>query len=223
VGGACATGTPRIKCGPHHPTAAPSEQANTEPTRKEQEMTGSTPAKRVSWRGHVAARSLALVALVALAGCGSTFGNRANSFTCPAITTVPDLQTLVQVVPGANGATVQSSGRIGTVAVTCDREGENGVVASVTLEFAVLRTTPAVNGIALPYFVALADSTGNILGKQQFTITINFDPNAPVAKAGDAVTVHIPLKNAQLANIYTLVVGFQLNEAQLDYNRAHLQ
>jgi hypothetical protein len=185
-------------------------------------MTGSTPVKRVSWRGHIAARSLALVALVALAGCND-FGNRKSSYTCPAITSVPDLQTLVQVAAGTNGATVQSSGRIDTVAVDCDREGDNGVVAHVTLEFAALRTTPAVNGVALPYFVALADSTGNILGKQQFTMTINFEPNAPVAKAGDAVTVHIPLKNAQLANIYTLVIGFQLNQSQLDYNRAHLQ
>ena len=185
-------------------------------------MTGSTQAKRASWRGCIAARSLALAALLALAGC-SSFGGRSNTFTCPAMTIVPDLQSLVTLVPGPNGATIQSSGRINTATVNCDREGESGVVASVTLEFAALRTTPAVGSLALPYFVALADSTGNVLGKQQYTMTIKFDPNAPVAKAQDAVTVHLPLKNAQLANIYTLVVGFQLNQAQLDYNRAHLQ
>lgn len=185
-------------------------------------MTGSTQATRASWRGSIAARSLALAALLALAGC-STFGGKANTYTCPAITTVPDLQTLVTLVPGPNGATIQSSGRINTAAVACDREGDSGVVASVTIEFAALRTTPAVPAVALPYFVALADSTGNILGKQQFTMTINFEPDAPTAKAQDAVTVHLPLKNAQLANIYTIVVGFQLNQSQLDYNRAHLQ
>lgn len=166
-------------------------------------------------------RCLVLAALLALGGC-SSFG-KADTFTCPTITTVPDLQSLVTVVPGPNGAAIQSSGRINSVAVNCSREGDTGVVASVTIEFAALRTTPAVGSLALPYFVALADSTGSILGKQQFTMTIKFDPNAPVAKAQDAVTVHLPLKNAQLANIYTLVAGFQLNQAQLDYNRAHLQ
>ena len=44
-----------------------------------------------------------------------------------------------------------------------------------------------------------------------------------MTKATDTVTVHIPLKNPQLGNVYTLVVGFQLTKSQLDYNRAHMQ
>lgn len=185
-------------------------------------MTGTTQVKRAAGRSSFAAGSLAVVAAAALAGC-SNFGTRANTFTCPATTTVPDLQTLVGVVPGANGATIQSSGRINTVTATCDREGDTGVVSTLTIEFAGLRTTPAVSRIVLPYFVAMADPTGNILGKQQFTITLNFEPNDPVTRTTDSVTVHMPLKNAQLGNVYTLVVGFQLTQSQLDYNRAHLQ
>jgi hypothetical protein len=185
-------------------------------------MTGSTQAKRASWRGHVAAASLALSAIAALAGC-STFGGRSNSYTCPATTTVPDLQSLVRLIPGPNGATVQGAGRVNTVTATCDREGDNGVVSYLTIEFTGLRTTPAINYLDLPYFVAMADSEGNILGKRQFIVRLTFEPNAPVTKTSDAVTVHMPLKNAQLGNIYTLVVGFQLTKGELDYNRAHLQ
>lgn len=185
-------------------------------------MTGTTQAKRASWRSSFAAWSLAIVATAAIAGC-SSFGTRGDTYTCPAAITVPDLQTLVTVVPGANGATVQSSGRINTVTADCAREGDSGIVSTLTIEFAGLRTTPAVGRLNLPYFVAMADSTGNILGKQQFTISLTFDPNEPVVKASDSVTVHMPLKNPQLGNVYTLVVGFQLNQSQLDYNRAHLQ
>lgn len=185
-------------------------------------MTGSTQATRASWRSDIALRGLALAALAALAGC-SNFGGRANSYTCPATTTVPDLQTLVTVVPGPNGATIQSSGRINTVTAECDREGDNGVVSKLTIEFTGLRTTPAVPRLDLPYFVAVADANGNILGKQQFTMTLGFDVNQPVAKGNDNITVHLPLKNAQLGNVYTLVIGFQLSPSQLDYNRAHLQ
>jgi hypothetical protein len=165
---------------------------------------------------------LAILAPLALAAC-SNFAGRGNSYTCPATMTVPELQSLVTVVPGPNGATVQSAGRVNQVTTDCDRDGDTGVVSKVTIEFAGLRTTPAINQITLPYFVALADATGNILGKQQYTETLGFAPDAQVTKALDNVTVHIPLKNAQLGNVYTLVVGFQLTQGQLDYNRAHLQ
>jgi hypothetical protein len=185
-------------------------------------MTGSTRAKRPSWRRSVAAWSIAAPALAGLAAC-STFGTRQGTYTCPATTVVPELQSLVTIVPGANGATIQSSGRVNTLTATCDRDGDTGVVSNLTIDFAGLRTTPAVAQLALPYFVAVADATGNILGKQQYTMILGFDPNAPVTKATDSVTVHLPLKNAQLGNIYTLVVGFQLTQSQLDYNRAHLQ
>jgi hypothetical protein len=185
-------------------------------------MRGSTPAQRALRRARFVGWSLAILTTLALAGC-SNFGGRGNSYTCPATTTVPQLQTLVQVVPGPNGATIQSSGRINTVTAECDRDGDAGVLSKLTVEFAGLRTTPAINQIALPYFVALADATGNILGKQQYMMTLSFTPDAQITKASDSVTVHIPLKNAQLGNVYTIVVGFQLTQSQLDYNRAHMQ
>lgn len=185
-------------------------------------MRGSTPAQRASQRARFAGWSLVVLATLALASC-SNFGGRGNSYTCPASTTVPELQTLVQVVPGANGAAIQSSGRINTVTAECDRDGDTGVLSKVTIEFTGLRTTPAINQVALPYFVALADATGNILGKQQYTMTLSFPPDAQVTKATDLVTVHIPLKNAQLGNVYTVVVGFQLTQSQVDYNRVHMQ
>jgi hypothetical protein len=185
-------------------------------------MRGSTPENRASRQPRFAGRSLALLALVALAGC-SNFGGRGNSYTCPATTTVPDLQSLVLLAPGPNGAVVQSAGRINSVSAECDSDGDKGVQSKLTVEFTGLRTSPAVNQIALPYFVALADATGNILGKQQYTMVMSFPPDAQVTKANDVVTVHIPLKNAQLGNVYTVVVGFQLTSSQLDYNRAHMQ
>jgi hypothetical protein len=183
-------------------------------------MTGSTPEKRPSQR-RFAACTLAL-ALLCLAAC-SNFGGQQNTYTCPNAMTVPELQTLVQVVPGPNGAAIQSSGRINKVTATCEREGDTGVVSSLAIEFAGLRTTPAVTRIDLPYFVALADATGNIEGKQQFTMPLSFPSNAQVTKAVDNITVHVPLKNAQLGNVHTIVVGFQLTQSQLDYNRAHLE
>jgi hypothetical protein len=185
-------------------------------------MTGSRPAQRAAQRRSFGAWGMTVLALALLGGC-STFGARRDSYTCPAVTTIPELQSMVRVVPGPNGATVQSAGRVNTVTTNCDPEGDNGVVSTVDIAFTGLRTTAAVARLDLPYFVAMADANGNILGKHQYVIALTFDPTTPVTKATDSVTVHIPLKNAQLGNIYTLVVGFQLNQSQLDYNRAHLQ
>lgn len=195
-------------------------------------MTGPTQAKRAALGRSFAASSASLrvtavlgLAAMALVGC-SNFGNRQGTYTCPQAQTVPDLQSLVQLPPGSTGqsnSAIISAGRVNTVTTTCDREGDSGVISTVVIEFTGLRTSPAVPHLDLPYFIAVADSDGNILGKQQFTVGMDFKPDTPVAKSTDSVNVHLPLKSAQLGNVYTLVIGFQLNPAQLAYNRAHLQ
>jgi hypothetical protein len=200
-------------------------------------MTGSTQAKRAALGRSFAASTIAArvvlgrillgATLLALAGCSSsTFGGRSGTYTCPQAQIVPDLQTLVQFPPGANTQNTQailSAGRVNSVTTSCEREGDTGVVASVGVEFTGLRTQAALAHLNLPYFVALADSDGNILGKQQFIAGMDFKPDTPVGRSADNVTVHLPLKNAQLGNVYTLILGFQLSQAQLNYNRAHLK
>jgi hypothetical protein len=193
-------------------------------------MTGSTQAKRAALGSSFAASNVASavrgsvvlgLAALALAGC-KNFGGQGGNYTCPLAQTVPELQTMVQFPPG-NTQTVLSAGRVNSVTTTCESEGESGVVSSLAVEFTGLRTSPAVSHLNLPYFIVVADSDGNILGKQQYTFGLDFARDAPTAKAVDNVTVHLPLKNAQLGNVYTLVVGFQLNQDQVNYNRSHLQ
>jgi hypothetical protein len=168
--------------------------------------------------------SLPVVAMflaVGLAGCGD-FGNKKATYTCPAVSTVPDLQTLAHDAPGPNGQNVQTAGRINAVTLDCSRE-DKGVASTVSIEFTALRNGPSVRHLDLPYFIAIADSGGNILGKQQFTLGVDFKNDEPTMKATDKVTAHLPLRNPQLANVYTVIVGFQLNKSELDFNRAHQQ
>jgi len=169
---------------------------------------------------------LRTAAVVALAGTGlmgcSGFKAHQESFTCPATTTVPDLQTLADVASNGNQDTVRSAGRISNIAAVCDSETA-GIKADLSIEFSALRTTPAVRHLDLPYFVAIADSTGNILGKQEFSVGVDFPGEATVAKTTDKITAHLPLKNVQLGNVYTVIVGFQLTQNELNFNRAHEQ
>jgi len=159
--------------------------------------------------------------LTGLAAC-SNFGGNQDTFTCPSATTVPDLQTLARLTPGGGADDVQSAGRIAAVNATCDKE-KAGVASYLSIDFAFLRTGPTVKHIDLPYFVAIADSAGNILGKQQFTVAADFPGEAATMRTTEKVTAHLPLTNPQLGNVYTIVVGFQLSKNEIDFNRAHLQ
>ena len=170
-----------------------------------------------------AAHRMGIAALVALgvAGC-SNFAGKQGTYTCPVATTVPDLQTIAHLGTSGQDSDVRSAGRIALVNSTCDKE-DTGVATFLTIDFSALRTGPDIKHIDLPYFVAIADSTGNILGKQQFTLGVDFPGEAPTVKATERVTAHLPLKNAQLGNVYTVIVGFQLSKNEIDFNRAHQQ
>lgn len=168
-----------------------------------------------------AKRVTGLAALLALglAGC-STFGTNKDSFTCPATTTVPDLQTIARLANSGKDEDIQTASRIALVSSTCDKESA-GVATYVSIEFAALRAGPGIRHVEFPYFVAIADSTGNILGKQEFTLGLDFPGEAATMRTTEKVTAHLPLKNPQLGNIYTVIVGFQLNKNELDFNRTH--
>lgn len=168
----------------------------------------------------MAVRAPACVALLALvAGCSGFAANK-DTFTCPAATTVPDLQTIARLTDTGKDDDVQTAGRIASVNSTCDKETA-GVATFLSIEFAALRTGPSIRHAEFPYFVAIADSAGNILGKQEFTLALDFPGEAPTMRTTEKVTAHLPLKNQQLGNIYTVIVGFQLSKNELDFNRTH--
>jgi len=170
-----------------------------------------------------AAQYSATAAAVALgiAAC-SDFAGRQNTYTCPAATTVPDLQTIARLGTSGQDDDIRTAGRIASVNSTCDRE-DAGIETFLSIDFAALRTGPTIKHVDLPYFVAIADSTGNILGKQQFTLGIDFPGEAATVRTTEKVTAHLPLKNPQLGNVYTVIVGFQLSRNEIDFNRAHQQ
>ena len=167
-----------------------------------------------------AARAMACFALLALAaGCGE-FKSTKDTYTCPAATTVPDLQTIARLADTGKDDAVQTASRISAINSTCDKETA-GVATYLSIEFAALRTGPQIKHADFPYFVAIADATGNILGKQEFTLGVDFPGEAPTLRTTEKVTAHLPLKNPQLGNVYTVIVGFQLSKNELDFNRTH--
>ena len=169
--------------------------------------------------GAKSAALLTAALVLGLAGC-SDFGPKTNAYTCPQATTVPDLQTIARIAPGGTDQDVQTAGRIASVSSGCTDE-DGGIVANLSIDFTALRTGPGIKHIDLPYFVAVDDASGNILGKQVFAIGLNFPGESATMKTTEKVTTHLPLKNPQLGDIYTIIVGFQLTRNEIDFNRAH--
>ncbi len=170
-----------------------------------------------------ALRALALAVPVAfaLAGC-SSFGGAQHAYTCPAATTVQDIQTIMKFGPGDNVNDILTAGRITGIQANCGAE-KGGIKDNLSIHFMALRSTLAVTHVDLPYFVAIADSNGKILGKQEFSLGLNFPPGSRSVGSMENVTAHLPLKNAELGNVYTIIVGFQLTKKELDFNRTHSQ
>jgi hypothetical protein len=205
---ACALRTRRIECEPV--SGYRNQQGSTEVGRKEGAL---NEVMRT-----ICAKGLAALFLLGLAACADD----RSTYTCPAATTVPDLQTIARLAPGGKDEDVQTASRIAAINSTCEKE-KTGIAALLSIDFAALRTGPGIKHVEFPYFVAMADSNGNILGKEQFILGVDFPGEAATMRTTEKVTAHLPLKNPQLGNIYTIIIGFQLTKNEVDFNRAHQQ
>lgn len=97
------------------------------------------------------------------------------------------------------------------------------VRTNVTIAMTVERG-PAAKGetLTLPYFIAVVRD-GKILNKKIFNVDVTFAPNTTVTSVRSPVRViDLPASNSIEDTDYHMAVGFQLNHAQLEYNRIHV-
>lgn len=151
-------------------------------------------------------------------GCSSD----AVSLTCPGAEIAPDLGAIAQFPPGAGRALsdIQLGGRIRAVSTACKRE-DVGVASSLDITFFAARNDPQLRQGVLPYFVAIADSTGTILAKQNFTVPVQFTATQNAVEFHDKITTHLPVRNVANGDSYAIIVGFQLSAEELAFNREH--
>jgi len=73
--------------------------------------------------------------------------------------------------------------------------------------------------MTFPYFVAIMDPNGKMIDKKIMATAMRFKPQIDDLDHAEKITQTIPLTNIADGPKYTITVGFQLNRAQLDYNR----
>jgi hypothetical protein len=73
--------------------------------------------------------------------------------------------------------------------------------------------------MTFPYFVAVMDPSGKMVDKKIMATAMRFKPQIDDLDHAEKITQTIPLADITQGPKYTITVGFQLNRAQLDYNR----
>ncbi len=73
--------------------------------------------------------------------------------------------------------------------------------------------------MTFPYFVAVMDPAGKMIDKKIMATAMRFKPQVDELDHAEKITQSIPLPDVSKGAQYTITLGFQLNRAQLEYNR----
>ncbi len=168
--------------------------------------------------------TLALLFAALLAGCTSQ--QDATSALCPTGGIVPDANLLVQFRdgPGRDVTDVIVQAQVVDTRITCEyakgRNAKPAVTLDLQIAFAAERgPAERTRRVRLPYFVAILDGERNIVAKETFAADFEWADNRTRVGRVDQWEPHIPLKSNFDGPSYQILVGFQLTEAQLAWNR----
>lgn len=106
--------------------------------------------------------------------------------------------------------------------MTGDCKYEKGeIVLNLTLNF-VGRKGPKGPGLgsqSFPYFVAVLSPDDQILQRQVFSTTVDFDNTTGAGVSSEDHKISVPLKNMSQGPSYKIAAGFTLTSQQAKYNK----
>jgi hypothetical protein len=168
--------------------------------------------------GAAAAAAFALL----LQGCG-IFTVPVETPACPRVAVLADAARIVKFRPGAGQdlTDVLYEAQFRDIDGTCAYDMKK---SHVDLEFTVgieVARGPAETErrVNVDFFVAVVDPNQNILGKEKFTSNVRFEGNFTRAVITEDIIPRVPLRDVKLGPGYTVLIGFQLSPAELDYIR----
>ncbi|MBL8704444.1 MAG: hypothetical protein JNM30_06365 [Rhodospirillales bacterium] len=166
----------------------------------------------------------ALAALALLAGFAGVGPALADPEDCPDFGLVPELTRLTQFKngPGRTLDDVRYDIVVRNFGQAICGMKDRKVRVSVRLEFAVERGRAEQGSrIEFAYFVAIRHRvTGDIVTKEVFPVAFNLPQgrdNVVIEEELEQVT--IPIKKDEEGRYYAILVGLQLTEEQLEFNR----
>ncbi|MBO6782148.1 MAG: hypothetical protein JJ899_02580 [Alphaproteobacteria bacterium] len=175
------------------------------------------------------APGLALLALFVLTACQQPAPPSAAP-ECPQIAIVQDASelTLFTPGPGRDLTDVTLEAKVAEFGGFCETDiDEDTGTGEVEIDMRVLfEATRGPASISrqqvVSYFVAISDREENILARQVFDITLEFEGNRNRLGVVEDLRQRIPLRAGQLGEDFSVFIGFQLTDEQLRFNRTKL-
>lgn len=162
---------------------------------------------------HIAILAAAL-ALAFTATADARSKARAAS-SCPSVSILMDAVRITQMKAGR----IDMKAEIREPALTCSLAGGT---AKAKLSFWVKGAISPNSDIAprqVPYFVAII-AEGKVIGKEVFTMAIPFtNGKRKISVKEQIARIDIPITDGKTADDYSVTIGFQLTEEQVNYNR----
>ena len=139
---------------------------------------------------------------------------------CPRVVVLSDAAEEVQFRPGGRDLTdMVARATFGEFDGGCEYD-DDSVTVELSLQV-ISELGPAARDreARFEYFVAITDPQNRILVKEVFDTTIPFPDGRNVAGVTEELTQRIPLDQLATGVAYDIVLGFQLDDDQLDFNR----
>ena len=179
----------------------------------------------LSSRAATFARALTLLALPLLAaGCQNESDSISFAPTCPVVEVPGEAADYYQYTGSEHDLShLVVRAALREVVGSCEDGLHRTVVTNMQIGLHVVRGPASkVNFVNIPYFVAVVYN-GEIKSKKQFIAHIEFD-NGDLQKATSTrnIPITLPISRRIHSEQYHIEIGFQLTQAQLDFNRAHL-
>lgn len=149
--------------------------------------------------------------------------------TCPQVNIVPDLGMLHEFtdMEQPSDTTLVSAATMEVERTSCVYSPEHGSVAvQMTLAFSS-RLGPRSKiykgdkpNFAYPYFLAVTNPEDEIVAKEVFAASMSFPADQGAMEYRETLRQIVPLEQITDGPDYAILIGFQLSDDQLAYNRA---
>ena len=163
--------------------------------------------------GHCAIAAAIVVGATATIAFAKTQA-RVPAERCPSINILTDATRITQMA----GDKIDLKAEIRDPALSCS---VTGGTASSKLSFWVKSAIAPTSEVAprtVPYFVAII-ANGEVIAKEVFDLKLNFTNDRMLKVKESVAKIDIPIAAGTEAQDYGVTIGFQLTEAQAEYNR----
>lgn len=149
----------------------------------------------------------------------------AVSITCPTVKVMEELRRSVEFQDPAKPSdkTEISRATIKNVSARCSQGDDLAVELDITVDTALgpkarVKKTDKPHFV-FPYFVAVVGPQGNVMAKEIFATSFAYENGEDTMAKTETITQYIPLGDGGTLPAYSILIGFQLSEEQLTFNR----